>query len=111
MFYENSSQLYHYENAADFFRHVPKGCPVVAVELLDRAVPLQEYRHPERCIYLLGAEDAGISDDVIDRCSDVVKIIGAHCYNVAVAGSIVMYDRTVKSVAKGERGRDMECQN
>ena len=98
---ERHIPLYHYEDAADFFRHVPKDCPVVAVELSDSAVPLREYRHPERCIYLLGAEDTGISADVLDRCACVVRIMGEHCYNVAVAGSIVMYDRAVKSMEKG----------
>lgn len=89
--------LFHYENADDFFKHVPYDCPVVAVELDENSIPLESYHHPERCIYLLGAEDNGIPAAVLDRCKETVQIIGDYCYNVAVAGSIVMYDRTVKN--------------
>lgn len=88
--------LFHYENVDDFFRHVPYDCPVVGVELADNSVPLEKYHHRERCIYLLGAEDSGIPKNALERCVDVVQIKGDICYNVAVAGSIVMYDRAVK---------------
>lgn len=88
--------LFHYENGEDFFNHVPYDCPVVAVELSDDSIPLDLYCHRERCIYLLGAEDSGIPSPILCRCKETVQIIGDHCYNVAVAGSIVMYDRAVK---------------
>lgn len=88
--------LYTYKDAQDFFDHVPYDCPVVAVELSDDAIMLNKYCHRERCIYLLGAEDCGISKSVLSRCTEVVQIPGDFCYNVAVAGSIVMYDREVK---------------
>lgn len=88
--------LFHYENGEDFFNHVPYDCPVVAVELSDDSIPLDRYCHRERCIYLLGAEDGGIPNSILDLCKETVQIIGDHCYNVAVAGSIVMYDRAVK---------------
>lgn len=88
--------LFHYETGEDFFKHVPYDCPVVAVELADNSIPLDRYCHRERCIYLLGAEDNGISQQILGRCTDTVQIIGDYCYNVAVAGSIVMYDRAVK---------------
>jgi len=89
--------LYHYKDSQDFFDHLPYDCPVVAVELADNAVMLDRYRHRERCIYLLGAEDNGIPDKMLNKCLEIVQIPGAYCcYNVAVAGSIVMYDRMVK---------------
>lgn len=88
--------LYHYTDWEDFFRHVPYDCPVVAVELADGSIPLERYFHPERCIYLLGAEDTGIPKRILDRCRDTIQIEGNYCYNVAVAGSIVMYDRRIK---------------
>lgn len=89
--------LYTYENADDFFRHVPYDCPVVAVEIDDNSIMLDEYKHRQRCIYLLGAEDGGISKNVLTRCKEVVQIRGDYCYNVAVAGSIIMYDRAIKT--------------
>jgi len=88
--------LYHYQDEQDFFNHIPYDCPVVAVELAEKAVMLEWYHHRERCIYLLGAEDGGIPNRILERCLDVIQIPGDYCYNVSVAGSIVMYDRTVK---------------
>ena len=89
--------LFHFDTWEDFMHHIPYDCPVCAVELDERAVSLDEYKHPERCIYLLGAEDHGIPPEVLNRCRDVVQIPGKVCYNVAVAGSIVMYDRQAKA--------------
>jgi len=89
--------LYHYKDERDFFEHIPRDCPVVAVELADNSLPLERYCHRERCIYLLGAEDKGIPESVLKQCAETVQIIGDYCYNVAVAGSIVMYDRAAKA--------------
>ncbi len=88
--------LYHYSDGEDFFNHIPYDCPVVGVELSEKAIPLEKYHHRERCIYLLGAEDHGIPPDILDRCVDVVQLMGDYCMNVSVAGSIVMYDRCAK---------------
>lgn len=88
--------LFHYADLDDFFRHTPYSCPVIAVELDERSVPLENFVHPERCIYLLGAEDHGIPTEILDRCYATVQLIGDYCMNVSTAGSIVMYDRAVK---------------
>ncbi len=90
--------LYHYQDWADFYTHIPYDCPVVGVELDDRSIPLERYSHRERCIYLLGAEDKGIPLDIRSECSEIIQITGDHCLNVSVAGSIVMYDRAAKGV-------------
>ncbi|MDD3029814.1 MAG: RNA methyltransferase [Alphaproteobacteria bacterium] len=96
--------LFNYPTWDDFIEHIPSGCPIVAVELDERSIPLEGYGHLDRCIYLLGAEDNGIPQKVLARCKDVVQILGDHCYNVAVAGSIVMYDRAAKR-SKQQDGR------
>jgi len=92
--------LYNYSDYDDFFKHIPYNCPVVAVELADNSIPLEEFTHPARCIYLLGAEDYGIPETILQRCRDTVQLYGAYCYNVATAGSIVMYDRVTKAQKK-----------
>jgi tRNA G18 (ribose-2'-O)-methylase SpoU len=63
-------------------------------------VPLEKFKHPERCIYLLGAEDHGIPPEIMDKCNGSVQLLGDYCMNVATAGSIVMYDRAVKARAE-----------
>ena len=90
--------LWHFDNWDDMFHHVPYNCPVVAIELDDRSVPLETFVHPERCIYLLGAEDHGLPSEILDRCWATVQLLGDRCMNVSTAGSIVMYDRKVKRV-------------
>jgi tRNA G18 (ribose-2'-O)-methylase SpoU len=71
----------------------PYGCPIVAVEMGGRS--LQSFVHPERAIYLLGAEDNGIPASALARCQHVVSLpsVRTQSYNVSVAGSLVMYDR------------------
>jgi len=88
--------LWHFDDWDDMFHHVPYNCPVVAIELDDRSVPLETFVHPERCIYLLGAEDHGLPPEILDRCWATVQLLGERCMNVSTAGSIVMYDRKVK---------------
>jgi len=75
---------------------LPKSCPIVAVEMGGR--PLAKFAHPERAVYLLGAEDHGIPPAILARCHHIVSLpaIRTASYNVAVAGAIVMNDRLTK---------------
>jgi tRNA G18 (ribose-2'-O)-methylase SpoU len=85
-----------YADADAFFASTAYSTPIVAVELDDTAAPLAKFHHPERAVYLLGAEDFGIPSAVIGRCQQRVVLPGDVSVNVAVAGSIVMYDRVSK---------------
>ena len=73
----------------------PRGCALVGVELIDEAVDLPSFRHPARAAYILGPERDSLSGPVLERCAHVVRIPTSFCVNVAMAGAIVMYDRTV----------------
>jgi len=88
---------FHYDAFEDFYAHLPKGAMLVGVELDERAVPLENFVHPRRCVYLLGAEDHGMSKTAIERSHHLVKFDTPLSINVAVAGSIVMYDRNTKN--------------
>ena len=86
--------LYHYDSIDDLVAHLPLGCQLIGIELDDRSVPLHHARHPMQACYLLGAEDSGLSNDDRAKCHRLIEIQGpTRCLNVAVAGSIVMYDR------------------
>jgi tRNA G18 (ribose-2'-O)-methylase SpoU len=89
--------FFEFDHADALFDAIPKGCVPVAVEMGGR--PLHAVVHPERAVYILGAEDTGIPARVLDRCPLVVSIPGDHSLNVAVAGSIVLYDRIAKQGA------------
>lgn len=71
-------------------------CRFVGVEM--GGVPLSAYSHPSRCAYLLGAEDNGLSRAARALCVEQVSIpaVRMASYNVAMAGTVVMYDRLVK---------------
>ena len=88
--------LFHYENFYDFYSHLPYDCDLIGVELINSSISLTAYVHPERACYLLGAEDVGLSSEAIKSCKQIVQLPGAQSLNVAVAGSIVMYDRFAK---------------
>lgn len=82
-----------------FLAAQPRSCPVVAVEM--GGLPLTRFTHPERAIYLLGAEDGGIPPGLLQQCQFVVSLPAcrSESYNVAVAGSLVMFDRQTKRAA------------
>ena len=84
---------FHYDTFDEFYKHLPKGARLVGVELTDEAVDLETFHHPRRCVYLLGAEDHGLSKQAISKSHFLVKFNSELSINVSVAGSIVMYDR------------------
>jgi tRNA G18 (ribose-2'-O)-methylase SpoU len=88
--------LYHYETFEEFFKALPYDCRLVAVELDKRSTPISKFSHHQRCIYLLGSEDNGLPASVLSKCHNIVQLPGEFSMNVAVAGSIIMYDRINK---------------
>ena len=72
---------------------LPEKCSLVGVELLDDAVDLPSFRHPQRAAYILGPERDSLSPELVDRCDLTIKIPTKFCVNVGIAGAIVMYDR------------------
>jgi len=89
--------LFHYEDLRDFQLHLPHDCRLVGIELTEEAAPLRNYTHWDRSIYLLGAEDNGLSNEALNVCHDLVVLPGERSLNVSTAGSIVLYDRITKS--------------
>lgn len=87
--------LFQYESIEDLV--IPHDCKLVGVEILEKSQNLITYNHPERAIYLLGAEDHGLSARAIEKCHDIVKFDSNFCMNVSCAGSILMWDRNFKS--------------
>jgi tRNA(Leu) C34 or U34 (ribose-2'-O)-methylase TrmL len=82
----------------DVLSCLPRDCVPVAVDIIDGATPLPEYTHPERAMYIFGAEDSTLDREMIERCRDVVSIPSRQCLNLAATVNVVLYDR----MAKGE---------
>lgn len=91
--------LREFPNPSAFEKSIPRGTKVIAIELDGGAESLVSFKHPERAIYLLGSEDKGLPKDVINKCDMVIKIpFDKNSFNVAVCGSIIMYDRHAKAL-------------
>ena len=88
--------LHEHDDMPAFRRSLPRDCALVAVEIADGAIPLSQHRHHERCCYLLGAEDDGLPPEVLAGCNRTLVLPGDRSLNLAVAGSIVLYDRIAR---------------
>jgi len=91
--------LWHFASFDEFYTHMPHAARLVCVEITEGSHSLTNYVHPERAIYMLGAEDNGIPRGVLDREEIAVVTIPTPtslCLNVATAGTIVLHDRYIK---------------
>ncbi len=82
---------------------LPRSCDLVGVELIDDAIDLPSFRHPERAAYILGPEAGSLSPAVIEKCDFVVKIPTKFCVNVSVAGALILYDRLISRGRRVDR--------
>jgi len=85
--------LRNYEDFEQFQENRPYGAMLIGVEMGGHN--LSNFVHPKSAIYLLGAEDHGLPENILKQCQAIVAIeaINTESYNVAVAGSIIMYHR------------------
>jgi len=98
--------LFQYATMEDCVDGLPRSCPLVGIEFPHQdAQPLPKFVHPARASYLLGGEDCGLSKTALAKCHKLVYIPCGFCLNVAVAGSVVMYDRVTKKAGGSGEAR------
>lgn len=85
--------LRNYVDFDAFMENRPYGSLLVGVE--SDGTILSEFDHPPQAVYLLGAEDTGLPNYILEKCNAIVSLEAMirPSFNVSVAGSIVMYDR------------------
>jgi len=85
--------LRHYESFEQFKQVLPANAVLVGIEMGGGL--LSNFAHPKSAIYLLGAEDFGLPPEILAECQTIISLdaVNVLSYNVAVAGSIVMYHR------------------
>jgi len=90
---ERHVPLRNYDTIEDFLSAKPFGAQLIGIEM--GGTPLKQFCHPKQAIYLLGAEDNGLSSKILALCNHVVSLeaVNQPSFNVAVTGSIVMYHR------------------
>lgn len=101
-----SIPLYEYAAFDDFYEHMPKDCLLLGIEQAGRSEDVRQVNHPQRAIYLLGAEDYGLPAQILERCHRILEIPSSRCLNVGVAGSIVLYDRLLRGTSEFRSKRD-----
>lgn len=90
-----SVPCFFYRDFEDFYTHLPYNCRLVGVEIHETARQIEEYRHFAHCVYVLGSEHTGLSEQVLAKCHEIIQLPKGN-YNVAMAGTIVLYDRYFK---------------
>ena len=77
---------------------IPHDCVPVAVDLIEGAKPLPEYKHPQRAFYIFGPEDGTLKKEITNFCRETIYVPTNGCMNLAAAVNVILYDR----MAKGE---------
>jgi tRNA(Leu) C34 or U34 (ribose-2'-O)-methylase TrmL len=75
---------------------IPYDCVPVAVDLVDEAENIIQYRHPERAFYIFGPENGTLGEKVLLWCRDRIQIPTKYCMNLAATVNVVLYDRMLK---------------
>lgn len=71
------------------------GIPIIAVDNVDGAVPVDRADLPERCVLLFGQEGPGLTDEAIAAASAHIEITqygSTRSINASAAGAIIMYE-------------------
>lgn len=84
----------------DLHAMIPFDAVPVAVDLVDDAISLPAFQHPQRAFYVFGPEDGTLGKAILDWCEHRVMVQTRMCMNLAATVNVVLYDR----LAKAERG-------
>lgn len=79
---------------------IPYGAVPVAVDLVDDAESLVDFRHPHSAFYIFGPEDGTLGKAILDWCPKRVMVPTRFCMNLAATVNVVLYDRLAKQLAK-----------
>ncbi|HDZ55027.1 MAG TPA: TrmH family RNA methyltransferase [Pseudomonas xinjiangensis] len=78
---------------------LPDTTQIVCVELVEGAIALPAFEHPDQVLYVFGPEDGSLDQALVDRADAVVYIPTVGCMNLAATVNVVLYDRLAKSGA------------
>jgi len=97
------------------FDDVPNDMTVVCVELVEGAISLPTYDHPEKAFYIFGPEDGNLRQSVVDQADEVVYIPTIGCMNLAATANVLLYDRlsklTMDDAGDGLIRKSRDCRN
>ena len=86
----------HHPDVASFAAWAAnEGLPIIAVDNVGDAVPVDRAELPERCVLLFGQEGPGLTDEALAAASGHIEITqygSTRSINASAAGAIVMYE-------------------
>lgn len=82
---------------------IPYDAVPIAVDLVEDAVELPAFQHPQRAFYVFGPEDGTLGKATLDWCVHRVMVPTRSCMNLAATVNVVLYDRLAKA-NRQERG-------
>ena len=91
-------------------KSAPKDAKIICVDLVEGAIPLPDFEHPENACYIFGPEDGTIEQDVINQADHVVYIPTIGCLNLAMSVNVVLYDR-ISKLKTIEASDELVCQS
>jgi tRNA G18 (ribose-2'-O)-methylase SpoU len=87
--------VHHPDVAAFAAWAAEEGIPIIAVDNVGEAVPVDRAELPERCVLLFGQEGPGLSDEALAAASAHIEITqygSTRSINASAAAAIVMYE-------------------
>lgn len=69
------------------------GCIPIAIELVEGAENLFDFKHPDKPMYIFGPEDGSIPSTILQHCYRFVSIPTKHCLNLGCAINVVLGHR------------------
>ncbi|MGL3149109.1 TrmH family RNA methyltransferase [Microbacterium sp. A82] len=86
----------HHEDVAAFAAWAAgEGIPIIAVDNVDGAVPVDKADLPQRCVLLFGQEGPGLTEEAIAAASGHIEITqygSTRSINASAAGAVIMYE-------------------
>jgi len=86
----------HHEDVATFTAWAAaEGIPIIAVDNVEGAVPVDKAELPERCVLLFGQEGPGLTEEAIAAASGHIEITqygSTRSINASAAGAVIMYE-------------------
>lgn len=80
----------------NILEQLPKSRKIICVDLIEGAIALPHFEHPEDAIYVFGPEDGTIPQNVVDAAHASVYVPTIGCMNLAATVNVVLYDRLAK---------------
>jgi len=80
----------------NFLDQLSSDTKLVCFELVEGAMPLAEFTHPEKALYVFGPEDGSLDQAIIDSADHIVYVPTVGCMNLAASVNVVLYDRQSK---------------